>query len=89
MRKSPEYIALEKIKDMSCKLSNREYIGKVDSIACDATMNYEFVQDDLLRALERFLIAAKGTMNPTQANNFSGVFIEAETAIAKAKGELR
>ena len=79
MRKSPEYIALEKIKNMNSQMSMEKYIAKVDSIACDATMEYEFVQDDLLAALEELYKLYSFKPN-------SDVFSIAAAAIEKAKG---
>lgn len=49
MTQTPEYKALRKIMNTTTG-SCEKYVAKVDSLACDAVMNYEFKQDDLLEA---------------------------------------
>ena len=56
MKHTPEYLALRKIMNEDTG-SCEKYVAKVDSIACDAVMNYEFRQDDLQDINEELLAA--------------------------------
>lgn len=83
MKHTPEYKALVEI--INCDIGDDvKYIQKVDSIALDAVVNYELVQDDLIEVCQEVV---NSVMDNGQFIVSYKTIIKAKIAIKKAKGE--